>query len=519
VRAEEPQALLEERSLWRLVERRAAATPNALFAVDEHGRSLDFAGYREAALGCAAGLRALGVKAGDGVSWQLPTGLDSLVLVGALARLGTVQNPILPMLRRREVGFMVRQTGARHLFVPARFRGFDYEEMARGISEEEPGLQLHVLRDRLPEGDATAAGPDPEAPAAGTDPVRWIFYSSGTTADPKGARHGESSLAAAGAALCRCLELGPEDRNALVFPLTHVGGIAWLCAGLMAGFAQIDPAVFEPRKTCALLAEHGVTQAGAGTVFHQAYLGVQRERGEERLFPRLRSCPGGGAPKPPGLHAEVKGALGGAGVISGYGLTEYPIATMGTPRDPDAKLARCEGRATPGTEIRIVRPDGGRAGAGEEGEIRLRGPHAFRGYVDRALDAQAFDADGFFRSGDLGYLDAEGYLTVTGRLKDVIVRKGENISAKEVEDHLHAHPQVAEAAAIGLPDAERGELLCAVVVPRETAHPPSLGDLDAFLRGRGLARQKVPERLEIVGSLPRNASGKVLKKELQQRFS
>jgi non-ribosomal peptide synthetase component E (peptide arylation enzyme) len=151
--------------------------------------------------------------------------------------------------------------------------------------------------------------------------------------------------------------------------------------------------------------------------------------------------------------------------------------------------------------------------------VRLRGPHLMRGYVDAKLDAEAFDAQGFLRTGDLGRLDADGYLTITGRLKDVIIRKGENISAKEVEDHLFAHPKVADVAVIGLPDAERGERVCAVVVSRDAADPLGFEEMSGFLRERGLALQKLPEQLERADALPRNAAGKVVKRELVARFA
>jgi acyl-CoA synthetase (AMP-forming)/AMP-acid ligase II len=440
------------------------------------------------------------------------------VLVAALARLGAVQNPVLPFLRAREVGFIARQSGARHLVVPSVFRGFDYGAMARELAGGTPGLAVHVVDGALPDGDP-ATLPPPSAPAGPAEaPVRWVFYSSGTTADPKGARHTDGSVGAAGRSLVEALELRAEDRNALVFPLTHVGGVCWLFAGLLAGFAQIAVETFDPKATAAVLAAHGATLAGAGTVFHQSYLALQRESAAP-VLPRVRAFPGGGAPKPPGLHAEMKRAFGGAGVVAGYGLTEHPIATMGSVRDPDASLAESEGRATRGTELRVVGPGGALAAPGEEGEIRVRGPHLCRGYVDAALDAEAFDAEGFFRTGDLGRLDADGYLVVTGRLKDVIIRKGENLSAKEIEDHLAAHPKVRDAAVVGLPDAERGERACAVVVSADPADPLDFGEMAAFLRGRGLAVQKLPEQLELVPELPRNASGKVLKRELRARFA
>jgi non-ribosomal peptide synthetase component E (peptide arylation enzyme) len=188
--------------------------------------------------------------------------------------------------------------------------------------------------------------------------------------------------------------------------------------------------------------------------------------------------------------------------------------------DADEKLAGTEGRANPPeAQIRVVAAHGGEARPGEEGELRVRGPQLCRGYVDAALDAEAFDADGFFRTGDLGRLDADGYVVITGRLKDVIIRKGENISAREIEDLLHEHPKVAEVAVIGLPDPASGERCCAVVASRDPAAPLGFDEMVAFLRGRALSTQKIPEQLELLELLPRNASGKVLKQELRKRFA
>ena len=186
--------------------------------------------------------------------------------------------------------------------------------------------------------------------------------------------------------------------------------------------------------------------------------------------------------------------------------------------DPDDKLAHTEGRPNPPEmEIAIVRPDGSRSSPGEAGEVRARGPQLFRGYLDDTLNAAAFDENGFFCTGDLGYLDDDGFIVITGRLKDVIIRKGENISAKEIEDLLHQHPKVVEAAAIGLPDPASGERCCAVVVCRE-GEPLAFNEMVAFLEAQDLMRQKIPEQLELVDVLPRNPTGKVLKQELRERF-
>ncbi len=506
--------LRERDFLWPLVVERANATPDALFAVDERGDTLTFAAYRDRAERCAAGLQVLGISSGTVVSWQLPTTLDALVLIAALARLGAVQNPILPILREREVGFITRQTGARFLFVPRVFRGFDFEEMAAAIAHELPDLTPYVVDDGLPDGDPSDLPPAP-IPVSGTDaPVRWILYSSGTTADPKGVQHADPSVAGPGRSMVDCFAATDTDRHAFVFPLTHIGGINWLFSGLMAGFAHVCVEAFRPETTIPFLREHGATLAGAGTAFHQAYLAAERSEPGVRALPSVRCFPGGGAPKPPTLFHELKAATG-APILSGYGLTEHPIAVMCRLGDPDEKLAHTEGRPTRGTEVRIVRLDGATTQPGDEGEVRVRGPHLFRGYVDAALDDSAFDEDGFLRTGDLGSLDAEGYLRITGRLKDVIIRKGENISAKEVEDHLYEHPSVRDVTVIGLPDDERGELVCAIVV----AEPElPFEEMATWLSGRGLMRQKIPERLEHVTEIPRSPSGKVVKRDLQDAY-
>ncbi len=506
--------------LWQLVERRARATPEALFAVDPEERRLGFEAYRAAAERCAAGLAARGVGAGTPVSWQLPTTLEAMVLAGALARLGAVQNPILPIYREREVGFALRQTGARLLAVPGLHRGFDHAALARELADRQPGLEVLVVDGALPEGDPAALPPPPPPTTPQDAPLRWVFYTSGTTADPKGARHTDHTLLAAFRSMGERLEIRADDRVALVFPFTHIGGIGWLLIGLLAGCAHIVVPVFDPKTSIALLARPAAPPATARTALHPPTLPPPRARGGARLFPRVRSFPGGGAPKPPDLHYDLKREMGGAGIVAGYGLTECPVLAMSSPRDPDAKLAHTEGSANPPEmQIRVVKLDGSPAAPGEEGEIRARGPQLCQGYLDPGLDAEAFDAEGFFRTGDLGSVDADGYVVITGRLKDVIIRKGENISAKEVEDLLYRHPKVSEVAVVGLPDPASGERACAVVVDADPARPLGFEEMGSFLREQGLMVQKIPEQLERVAELPRNPTGKILKHELRRRLA
>ena len=513
--------MLDARNIWDLIVLRAGETPDREMAVDETGRRLSFGDYRDRCERAAAGLAALGVGEGTVVSWIQPTTLESLVLLGALRRLGAVQNPILPIYRDREVGFIVRQAGSEVVVTPSTWRGFDYQAMAERAVDG-TGARVVVSDRSLPEGDPAGlpAAPDDDAiTPEGDVPVRFLYYTSGTTAEPKGARHGDRSLRAASLGMSERLGLAGDDRFAFVFPVTHIAGGVYVYAALAYGLTFVLDEAFDPATTIDLLRRERITQAGAGTFFHQTYLAAQQALPEgERLFPEVRTFPGGGAPKPPSLHYALKEAFG-AGVVSGYGMTEAPILTMNSRDAPDDVLAHTEGPAVAGTSLRIVTVDGKPAAVGEEGEVRAKGPQVTLGYLDPSLDEAAFDDEGWFRTGDLGTLDADGNLTITGRLKDVIIRKGENISAKEVEDLLFTHPAVGDVAVVGLPDAERGEMACAVVVAAEGAEPLSFDDMTRHLLDAGLITRKLPERLELVDALPRNPSGKIVKFELQARFA
>ena len=251
-----------------------------------------------------------------------------------------------------------------------------------------------------------------------------------------------------------------------------------------------------------------------------AYLAAQRQLPEgEVLFPSVRAYPGGGAPKPPQLHYDIKAEMGGVGIVSGYGLTEAPIIAMGSVRDTDEQLANTEGKATGTTQLRTVTLEGKEAGIGEEGEIRAKAPQLMKGYLDSSLDAEAFDEDGWFKTGDLGRIDADGMVTITGRVKDIIIRNMENVSAKEVEDVLFAPPRHRRRRG---DRRARPEDRRAGVRGRRAAGPgatrPRSRRWSSYAREQGLMTQKLPERLEVVDALPRNPTGKVLKFELKDRF-
>jgi acyl-CoA synthetase (AMP-forming)/AMP-acid ligase II len=345
--------------------------------------------------------------------------------------------------------------------------------------------------------------------------VRWIFFTSGTSSAPKGVQHTDDSVGHASLALARGLGVQPSDRSAVAFPIAHIGGVNWTIASLLSGCQLLLAERFGP-DVIDYFDRRGITLPGVVTAHHLAYRDAARARARtgRRLFTHTRAYPGGGATKPPTLLGELNEAIGGV-IVSGYGLTGHPMITMASVDDPAAKLAGTEGKPSPGVRVSIRDSGTGAPVApGADGEIWARGPHQFQGYLTPDATASVLDAEGFLRTGDLGHLDADGHIVITGRVKDVIVRKGENISAKEVEDHLYVHPEVADVAVVGLQDDKVGERCCAVLVPRGGAGELTVQGLGKFLAGRGLMRQKWPEQVVLIDTLPRNTSGKVVKSVL-----
>ncbi|MEU0198618.1 MULTISPECIES: AMP-binding protein [unclassified Streptomyces] len=496
---ETPHALSSSRTLWELVSRRAALTPDRpLFLQDD--RRLTFGELAARAERVAAGLYGMGVRPGTVVAWQLPTRIETAVLSFALARLGAVQTPVIPFYRDREVGFALRESKAEFFAVPGVWRGFDHAEMARRLGAK----GVFEAYDDLPDGDPSVL---PAPPADGTA-VRWIYWTSGTTSDPKGVLHTDRSLLAGGSCLAHALRPSAQDVGSIAFPYAHIGGPDYTVMLLLYGFPAVLFEQFALPEALETYRAHGVTLAGGSTAFYSMFLAEQRKRPGEPVLPSLRLLAGGGAPKPPELYHAVVREMG-VRLTHGYGMTEVPMITMGAPDDSAELLATTEGRPPEGMEIRIV-----------DGEVRLRGEAVCRGYLDPAQTAAAFDEEGFLRTGDLGHLTETGHLVLTGRLKDVIIRKGENISAQEIEDLLHRHPAVGDVAVIGLPDAARGELVCAVVEQPPGAEALTLDAVTAFLRAEGLSVHKLPERLELVDALPRGETlRKVLKYKLRERYS
>jgi cyclohexanecarboxylate-CoA ligase len=512
------------RWLPSLIDERATISGSLVMLDDQWGRELTFAGFAAAAHARADELRSAGLSGDSRVAWQLPTWTETVVLMGALSLIGAVQIPIPHIYRQREVSATLEQVGADVLITPTEWRGWDYAAMARLVSERLP-IGLVTLERDAADGPGPLDGLDALATEVGSArtaldaDVRWVFLTSGTSSAPKGVLHTDHSVIIPSVSMTEALRLHEGDRSAIAFPIGHVGGVNWVIAALLSGCVLLLAERFDD-DAISFFAARGVTMAGVSTAFHLAYRDRAQAQPDTPLFPAVRAFPGGAATKPPSLHHELIASIGGSGIVSGYGLTEIPMIAMAAIDDPTEKLARTEGRPARGVELRIVDLEtGGPLPPGVPGLIWVRGPQLFRGYIETDGVVDATDEDGFFCTGDIGYQDPDGYVVISGRLKDVVIRKGENISAKEVEDHLYVHPAIADVAVIGLPDDAVGERCCAVIVLVPGQPRPSVAALGRFLADRGLMPQKWPELVEVLPELPRNAASKILKNALVERFA
>lgn len=506
---------------WALIADAAHRDPDRTLLADEHGRSLTARQFRDQARATAAAFAERGIGAESVVSWQLPTTLETVVVMAALALLGAVQNPIIPIMREHEVGFITAQLATEFLVVPEVWRGFDHGALARALAPDRGFRVLTVDlqtppaggRLRLPRASTDVLKPAPP-PASGT---RWVYYSSGTTAAPKGIRHTDASVIAAATGLVRTIGITAGDVDPIAFPFAHIGGAVMLAAALLTGMRLALFEVFDPSATPLSIAAHDPTFLGTATPFFVGFLDAQRAHGDRPLFPSLRGCLAGGAPITAELGRQIRDTFGLPGIANAWGLTEFPVATSPPLSAAPEVLDHTVGTPGPGVSVRVVGDSENELPVGQEGELRLKGPQCFLGYADPSLDAHAFDAEGWLRTGDLGVIDHDGNVRVTGRIKDAIIRNAENVSALEVENALATHPAVADVAVIGVPDPRTGERVCAVVVPT-SPDAVSLESLVQHCRSQGLSRYKQPERLVLVDALPRNQFGKVIKKDLREAF-
>jgi acyl-CoA synthetase len=470
----------------------------------------------------AGGLRARGVRPGDLVAFQLPNWVEAAATFWATAFLGAVPVPIVHFYGAKEVGFILRQSGARVLVTADRFGHLDYLANLDALRPDLPDLELVVVvsADATPsgllpftgltDGDAVTkpARVDPSAPAL-------VAYTSGTTADPKGVVHAHRTI---GFEIRQLGAMQPPlgGPPALVgAPVGH--GIGMLAALLLPVYRRepihlID--VWDPTDVLAAMLEDSVYSGAGATFFLTSLLDHPDITDQHRALMRYVGLGGSAVPAAVGDRAEGMGIS----IVRMYGSTEHPSITGSRHEEPRDKRLYTDGRPLPGVEIRLLDDDGKEVSAGTPGEIHSRGPDCFPGYTDRALTGASFDADGWYATGDVGVLDDDGYLSIVDRKKDIIIRGGENISALEVEELVLRLAGVAEVAVVAAPDARLGEHACAFVRPLAGQDIPSLDAVRAHLDAAGLARQKWPEDVRAIEDFPRTPSGKIQKFALRDRL-
>jgi acyl-CoA synthetase (AMP-forming)/AMP-acid ligase II len=470
------------------------------------------------ALACA--LTDLGVATGDVVTFQLPNWREAMTIDLASAMLGCVVNPVVPIYRGAEMEFILADANSRVAFVPAEFRGFRYAAAIEEMRPRLPDLRKVVAVRGSDAGFealvASGRGRKPKRARVADDALKMLMYTSGTTGRAKAVRHSHATLGFAVRFSPKAWGIGTGTVVLAASPITH---IASFCHGLempyILGTTSVLLAQWNAKRAVELIDRYKVSFIGGATPFLQELLGAAKEAGSSLPSLRIFSC--GGAAVPPDLIHRAQAALPQLRASRTYGMTEAPWITRGFQGDSEGELAaETDGRIME-YELRIVDDEGRALPDGDEGEVVVRGPALFLGYADAGQTAAAFDKDGFFRTGDIGVKRGDA-VTLTGRKKDLIIRGGENLSPKEIEDVLHTHPAVREAAAVSMPHARLGEGVCVYVIAN-AGQPPTLDALVAHCFAAGLAKQKAPERLELVADLPRTPSGKVRKDALRKEIA
>jgi cyclohexanecarboxylate-CoA ligase len=470
----------------------------------------------------AAALLRMGIGHGDVVSIQLPNWWEFVVTVLACGRIGAVVNPLMHIFRERELEYMLGFAGSRVLVVPRQYRGFDFERMAKGLRSALPGLQHIVVIDGegpdgfdacMLSGDGTAdIAATPGAVPLGPDDLAVLMFTSGTTGSPKGVMHSTNTLTACMNALSGRFGIGEADVYQASTPMGHMTGyVAVVLIGLRNGGTVVLQDFWDPAQGVAIARREHTTYFAGSTPFLNDILGVVAASGE--ALPDLRTFLCGGAPIPPVLIERARAEIGLV-VCSLWGMTEVLSGTLTEPQRAAEKSASTDGRALEGMEVRVVDDTGRDLPTGAPGRLWVRGAQLFLGYYRRP-DIRALDDDGWFDSGDLAYSDAEGYIRICGRTKDVLIRGGENVPVVEIEGVMLELPQVRAAAIVGYPDDRLGERACAFVT-LQPGQRLSLEDVQAHMRARKVAKQYWPERLVVLDALPATPSGKVQKFKLRE---
>lgn len=509
-----PPSLIERARHW-------ANDPDAVAFVGAEG-AVRFSQLLSDAEALAASLAAEGVGVGDVISFQLPNWIEATVINIAASCLGAVCSPIVPIYRGSELPFMLNDSASKVVFFPGTFRSFDYPVMYSALQAELEHTPLLVaVRARGYDGstyerligEPRGGGSFGPPPSADQDKLR--LYTSGTTGQPKAVRHSQRTLDQAMHNSIRFWNIAPGDIVLMPSPVTHATGyVNALELPFLHGTQALLMERWDADEAVDLINRYGVTMTVGATPFLVELTEAARRAGSDLPTLRIFAC--GGAAVPPDAIRAANAVMRNQPAFRIYGSSEAPYVTLGVEQRGDDRAATTDGRIV-GYDVRILDEEGDPVEGDAAGEIIVKGASLFLGYARSQDMAGAMTDDGFFLTGDVGRVDADGMLTITDRKKDIIIRGGENISAKEVEDALHRHPDVAEAAVVAAPHPRLVEGVFAFVIPRVAHTRMDFRGVAAFLESQGLSRQKIPEGFSSVAEFPRTPSGKIRKDVLRQR--
>jgi acyl-CoA synthetase (AMP-forming)/AMP-acid ligase II len=515
-----------DRTLTEYAEATAEDDPDRTAIVDRYG-SYTYGELLDAAADLASGLAALGVGRGDVIATQLPNRAEGAILHLAAIELGAVLNPIVSIYRESEVGYMLEKLETSVYVAPREFNGFEYVDMALEMADDHPYLD-HVISvggdvddplvtpfETVRERGATAD--EPAVEPLGPNDLALVQFTSGTTGKPKAAMHTENTLLASQRGQVDRLDLREDEIVFTPSPIGHLTGIQHgYRLAIMLGTTCVFQEKWDAETGLSWIEEESCTyMAGATPFVRDLTLHEDRSAYDTESLRQIMTA---GAPCPAEVVRQAHESFENVTVCRGWGQTENTLPTLNPPDAPAEKLETTDGTPYGGMEVRVRKPgELEDALPGEEGELQVRGPFLFLGYLDDPeRTAASFTEDGWFKTGDKAIIDADGYVTIKGRIKDIIIRGGENIPVREIEEYLHEHPKVEDGAIVAMPDDRLQERACAYVLSVDPDDPLTFEEMVEHLKAQGIATQKLPERLELVEELPMTASGKVQRYKLRE---
>ncbi|CAH0993078.1 Medium-chain fatty-acid--CoA ligase [Sinobacterium norvegicum] len=502
---------------------KAEQTPDDVAIFLEHDPSITYGSIATDARRLITGLRKLGMQQGDVVSFQLPNWREAVILDIASSALGLIVNPVIPIYRDRELRFILKDANTKLIFIPEKIRSAEFPNMLATLQADLPALE-HIVTVRAEQDyDGMVRFEDlmdndlaelASLPKVDPNSIKTILYTSGTTGTPKAVLHSHNTLSRVIMNSVDYWQLGADDIMLMPSPVTHITGYG---SGMVLPFVTPVKSALMARwdadAAVAFIERVGATTSVGATPFLVELL-ASATRNKTKL-PTMRYFACGGAAVPPQLIHECYEVLENCKAFRVYGSTETPVITQGFVGDNQQDLAAQTDGMIYGYEVKIIDDNGNEVADGEDGEIIARGAGMMLGYSVASQNEAELDKDGFFYTGDIGHRTPDNAILITDRKKDIIIRGGENLSAKEIEDVLHDHPDVKEVAIVAMPHQRLGEGVCAYIIPEAGVETITLATIAQFADRAALAKQKIPEHIEVVSDLPRTASGKVKKDQLR----